>query len=148
MDGTTPTAGWEPRDRLAREAVRRIKARRDFRLHLLAYCAANALMILIWLTVALTAGAWFPGSSSRSQAGAPGWVPTGGPCTDHGLDRSRTRQSRRRSSECGVRGRSSRTTGAAILNRTCRGSDLGCEFDDLRAAQLRSIAARNGIGLG
>jgi hypothetical protein len=52
--------GRESDDRLAAEAVRRIKARRDFRGHLLVYVAVNILLILIWLTTALTAGAWYP----------------------------------------------------------------------------------------
>jgi hypothetical protein len=60
MNDAVPAAGWEPGDQLSTEAVRRIKARRDFHTHLLAYGAVNALLFLIWLTTAITAGARFP----------------------------------------------------------------------------------------
>jgi hypothetical protein len=104
MDGTTPTAGWEPRDRLATEAVRRIEARRGFRLHLLAYGAANALMILIWLTVALTAGAWFPWfvfplAGWGAGVGAHGWAVYGSPArpiTDEAITQEIERMRRAR----------------------------------------------------
>jgi 2TM domain len=60
MNDMSAATGWESDDRLAAEAIRRIKARRDFRVHLLVYVAVNILMILIWLTTAATAGAWYP----------------------------------------------------------------------------------------
>lgn len=42
-----------------RRAAKRAAARRGVRLHLAAYLAASLLMIGIWLSVALTAGAWY-----------------------------------------------------------------------------------------
>jgi hypothetical protein len=60
MDDERGATGLEPQDRLAEEAVRRIKAKRDFRGHLLVYLLVNTLLVLIWLTIAITAGAWFP----------------------------------------------------------------------------------------
>jgi hypothetical protein len=60
MTDMPAATGRESDDRLAAEAVRRIKARRDFRGHLLVYVAVNILLILIWLTTAVKAGAWYP----------------------------------------------------------------------------------------
>jgi hypothetical protein len=45
----------DPQQREARAAA----ARRGVRVHLVAYLAASLLMIGIWLTVAITAGAWY-----------------------------------------------------------------------------------------
>jgi hypothetical protein len=45
----------DPRRRAAKHAA----ARRGVRMHLAAYLAASLLMIGIWLSVALTAGAWY-----------------------------------------------------------------------------------------
>jgi hypothetical protein len=42
-----------------RRAARAAAARRGLRLHLAAYLAASTLMIGIWLTVAMTVGAWY-----------------------------------------------------------------------------------------
>jgi hypothetical protein len=45
---------------LRREAMQRLRKRRDFRTHLTAYVLVNFLLISIWLVVGITAGAWFP----------------------------------------------------------------------------------------
>jgi hypothetical protein len=42
------------------EAVRRLKKKRDFRAHLLAYALVNAFLWLIWGVVYATTGTWFP----------------------------------------------------------------------------------------
>ena len=60
MNDIRAKAGRESDDRLTTEAIRRIKARRGFGGHLLVYVAVNTLLILIWLTTAVTAGAWYP----------------------------------------------------------------------------------------
>ena len=60
MNDIRAKAGRESDDRLTTEAIRRIKARRGFQGHLLVYVAVNTLLILIWLTTAVTAGAWYP----------------------------------------------------------------------------------------
>jgi hypothetical protein len=41
-------------------AIRRLHRRREFVEHLVAYCIVNGALWLIWLIIALTAGATFP----------------------------------------------------------------------------------------
>ena len=60
MNDMPAATGRESDERLTAEAIRRIKARRGFQGHLLVYVAVNTLLILIWLTTAVTAGAWYP----------------------------------------------------------------------------------------
>lgn len=45
---------------LRSEAVRRLKKKRDFRAHLVAYVLVNALLWAIWGVVWFTSGVWFP----------------------------------------------------------------------------------------
>lgn len=49
-----------PETDLRAEAIRRLKKRRDFRAHLVAYLLVNALLLAIWAVVWLTSGVWFP----------------------------------------------------------------------------------------
>jgi hypothetical protein len=60
MDEDIAAAGFEPGDRLAQLAARRIKARSEFRGHLLVYAGVNTMLAVIWLVTALSAGSWFP----------------------------------------------------------------------------------------
>ena len=60
MDHDITAAGFEPGDRLAAEAARRIKARVVFRVHLLVYAGVSTLLTVIWLVTAIAAGGWFP----------------------------------------------------------------------------------------
>ena len=60
MDDDITAAGFEPGDRLAQEAARRIKARSVFRGHLLVYAGVNTMLAVIWLVTAVSAGRWFP----------------------------------------------------------------------------------------
>ena len=55
-------AGTVPADTLLRrEALRRLKKKRDFRTHLLAYALANGFFWLIWgIVYAAADGPWFP----------------------------------------------------------------------------------------
>jgi len=41
-------------------ALKRIKEKRDFKIHATAYVLVNILIFVIWLIVALTTGTWFP----------------------------------------------------------------------------------------
>ncbi|HEY3007682.1 MAG TPA: DUF1707 domain-containing protein [Micromonosporaceae bacterium] len=54
-------AGWmRARVRTGRRERHAAAARLGMRLHLVAYLAGSLLMIGIWLTVGMTAGAWYP----------------------------------------------------------------------------------------
>ena len=41
-------------------AIKRLKAKSEFRAHLVAYVIVNAGLFGVWLVVALSTGAWFP----------------------------------------------------------------------------------------
>jgi len=46
---------------LRREAIRRLKKKRDFRAHLLAYVLVNGFLWLVWgIVYAAASGPWFP----------------------------------------------------------------------------------------
>ncbi len=45
---------------LRAEAVQRLRKKRDFRAHLVAYVLVNAFLWAIWGVVWLTSGPWFP----------------------------------------------------------------------------------------
>lgn len=42
------------------QAIRSLKAKQDFKGHLVAYLSVNAMFVLIWLVVGVRSGAWFP----------------------------------------------------------------------------------------
>jgi hypothetical protein len=55
------TAGeWSVEERLRQQAVRNLRRRAAFRIHLLVYVLVNALLFAIWLTLGITVGVWFP----------------------------------------------------------------------------------------
>jgi fatty acid desaturase len=55
-----PYGSAEDDDPLKALAIRRLKAKRDFRSHLVSYLLVNAGLFGIWLIVAISTGAWFP----------------------------------------------------------------------------------------
>jgi 2TM domain len=58
-NGASATAGDDAS--LRREAIRRLKKKRDFRAHLLAYVLVNGFLWLVWGVVyAAASGPWFP----------------------------------------------------------------------------------------
>lgn len=51
--------GGEP-DALRDEALRRLKARRDFKAHAFAYLLINLVVWTVWLIIGLNSGSWWP----------------------------------------------------------------------------------------
>jgi hypothetical protein len=49
-----------PETDLRSEALRRVKKKRDFRTHLVAYILVNVLLLAIWGVVWAASGVWFP----------------------------------------------------------------------------------------
>jgi len=41
-------------------ALKRLKEKREFKIHATAYVLVNILIFVVWLVVAITSGAWFP----------------------------------------------------------------------------------------
>lgn len=60
MQSETMTTKTEPENVLRAEALRRLKKKRDFRGHLLAYVLVNALLWTIWGVAFVAADVWFP----------------------------------------------------------------------------------------
>jgi 2TM domain len=56
-----PAAGeWSVEERLRRQAVRNLRRRAAFRVHLLVYALVSVLQVAVWLTVGIATGVWFP----------------------------------------------------------------------------------------
>jgi hypothetical protein len=51
---------WSVEERLRQQAVRNLRRRAAFRIHLLVYCLVNLLVVVTWLSVAVATGVWFP----------------------------------------------------------------------------------------
>lgn len=60
MQSELMTAVSGPDADMRAEALRRLKKKRDFRGHLLAYLLVNALLWAVWGVVFTVTGAWFP----------------------------------------------------------------------------------------
>jgi hypothetical protein len=50
----------EDDDPLKALAIKRLKAKRDFKSHVVSYVLVNAGLVGIWLVTAINTGAWFP----------------------------------------------------------------------------------------
>ena len=60
-NGPARAAGeWSVEERLREQAVKNLRRRAAFRVHLLVYALVNLLLLVTWVTVAVAAGAWFP----------------------------------------------------------------------------------------
>ena len=55
-----PNGEWSIEDRLRNQAVRNLRRRAEFRMHLLIFVLVNLLLVIIWLTTGIFAGAWYP----------------------------------------------------------------------------------------
>lgn len=55
-----PDTRWEGSPALRQQAVRNLRRRAAFRIHLLVYLLINELLIVTWLTTGLTVGVWYP----------------------------------------------------------------------------------------
>lgn len=51
---------WSVEERLRQQAVRNLRRRAAFRIHLLVYYLVNSVIAMIWLIVAIASGVWFP----------------------------------------------------------------------------------------
>jgi 2TM domain len=53
---------WSVEERLRNQAVRNLRRRAAFRVHLLVFALVNLLLVVIWLVSGITAGgaAWYP----------------------------------------------------------------------------------------
>lgn len=63
MSEPAPTYGSpepEGEDPLRALALKRLKAKREFRSHLVSYTLVNLGLVGIWLVTAINTGAWFP----------------------------------------------------------------------------------------
>jgi hypothetical protein len=60
-DGSVePNGEWTIEDRLRNQAIRNLRRRAAFKIHLLVYVLVNTLLIAIWAVVGIASGVWFP----------------------------------------------------------------------------------------
>lgn len=60
-DGSVePNGEWNVEERLRAQAVRNLRRRAAFRVHLLVYCLVNLLLVVTWAVVWVATGVWFP----------------------------------------------------------------------------------------
>jgi len=55
-----PNGEWNVQDRLRAQAVKNLKKKAEFRTHLVVYLLVNLLLVVIWLTVGISSGSWYP----------------------------------------------------------------------------------------
>jgi hypothetical protein len=55
-----PNGEWSVEQRLRAQAVRNLRRRAEFKVHLVSYALVNLLLIVIWLSVGFTAHVWYP----------------------------------------------------------------------------------------
>jgi hypothetical protein len=55
-----PNGEWSVEGRLRAQAVRNLRRRAAFRIHLLVFVMVNLMLVAIWLTTGLATGSWYP----------------------------------------------------------------------------------------